>query len=461
MPNRRLAARWQVPLLIVSVIAMVALGFSLVRKALGDRIGADESVECAVRPCHLSFVDFRDATWRAASWFVTGNNPYDTQTYLEHFPNSLDYPTYAPGHLLLWAPLGWAGWDTATLLAAAVNLAVIVATGCWLGLRAAELLPARLVPAGREGATARAIMATWGVVLLLLSRPVTLAYYLGQPSVVYVLLGVPAIMVRNKYVGVILVAVCCMKPHIGLAVVVVLLARGAWRRAITGVALSAVLSLAAVPVMAGGLTGVPGWFSSLAANISESSSRRTEDWLDERIDIVGSLQHAGVGISTMVTVAVAVVGVVLAFILSRRMFTRSESIATLLGLSLITLTLYHLSYDAAWLIPPIVLGALEAARDRRLLIRILPALAMLFFGAAIAHYYVFDRIGTTMGIENFSIYLMRVLLFAGTVLLIVTLWPELRNRRDPRVRATRTAADHDRSDSGPGIDTPGADIAAT
>ena len=220
--KRRFDARWEIPLFVVSIAAMIALAVSLMRKALADRIDADGAVDCGKNLCHLSFVDFRDATWRPVSWFVMGNNPYDTQTYLQNFPHSLDYPTYAPGHLLLWAPLGWADWNTASVVAAIIGMTVIIATGCWLGLRVAENIPATLIPAGREGAIRRGMLATWGVILLLLSRPVSLAYYLGQPSIVYVLLAVPAIMVRNKYIGVILVALCCMKPHIGLAVVCLL-----------------------------------------------------------------------------------------------------------------------------------------------------------------------------------------------------------------------------------------------
>ncbi|WP_267626366.1 glycosyltransferase family 87 protein [Gordonia sputi] len=461
----RFANRWELPTLGASLAVAIALAFALARKTLADRIRADEAVECGAHLCHLSLVDFRDATWRPVTWFITGNNPYDTETYLQHFPNSLDYPTYAPGHLVLWAPLGWMDWRAAGLLETVVAMAVIVATGCWLGLRAAELTPAALIPAGREGAIKRAVAATWGAILLLLCRPVTLAYYLGQPSIVYVLLAVPAIMVRNKYIGVILVAVCCMKPHIGLAVVVVLLARGAWRRALIGVGFATLVSLAATPVMAGGISGVPGWFSSLVGNISESSTRRTTDWLDERIDIVGSLQHAGFGVSTLTTVAVAVAGVVAAYVVVRRTPFRFEWIAVLLGLSLITLTLYHLSYDAAWLIPPIVLGAFEVARDSRVRRRLAPGLVLLFIGAGISHYYAVDQLGQAFGVENFSIWLMRVLLVAGTVLVIAGLWAVLRTGRGAVIPVDAAGAGvqttHGHPTSTAGIDTPGADIAST
>ena len=463
--KRRFDARWEIPLFIVSIVAMIALAVSLMRKALADRIDADGAVDCGKNLCHLSFVDFRDATWRPVSWFVMGNNPYDTQTYLQHFPNSLDYPTYAPGHLLLWAPLGWADWNTASVVAAVIGMTVIIATGCWLGLRVAENIPATLIPAGREGAIRRGMLATWGVILLLLSRPVSLAYYLGQPSIVYVLLAVPAIMVRNKYIGVILVALCCMKPHIGLAVVVVLIAQSRWRRALLGVGLSAALSLAAVLVMAGGVSGVPRWVDSLVGNISESSSRRTADWLDERIDIVGSLQHAGLGISSATTVAIAIAGVVAAYFLVRRTSYRFESISVLLGLTLITVTLYHLSYDAAWLIAPIVLGSLEVASDPRLRKRLAPGLALLFFGAAISHYYIFDRLGNELGVANFSIWLMRVTLYAGAVLLIAGLWTVFRTRQHPHSSADnvdlRAHSAHAHPISAEASDTPGADIAAT
>ena len=66
--KRRFDARWEIPLFVVSIAAMIALAVSLMRKALADRIDADGAVDCGKNLCHLSFVDFRDATWRPVSW---------------------------------------------------------------------------------------------------------------------------------------------------------------------------------------------------------------------------------------------------------------------------------------------------------------------------------------------------------------------------------------------------------
>lgn len=401
----------------VSVVGVAALGGAWAAKAWTHRIGAGQNPVCGQPLCSLSMVDFRDATWRPSGWFLDGHNPYDTADYLAHFPNSLDYPTYLPGHLVLWSPLGSVDWSTAVVLDIAINLLVVLAVGTWTGLTALRSLRPHGRLAAVDGVTAACAMTA----LLLITRPLTLGVFLGQPSVVYALLAVPAVLTRRRIPAILLVAIVCLKPQAGIAVIVVLLARRQWRRAAAGVALAGVVSLAAVPVLAGGLGRIGGFVTGVRDNVRTASSIRSSEWLAERIDIAGALDHLGLRPSTAATAAIIVAGLVLAYFVVGHLTPVFPFTATLLGFGVVTIAIYHNAYDAVWLIPLCVLSGVElfGTPDRRLL-HAVPGWLLIFFGAGFAHYYIIDRLGS--GLPDASIWLMRASLCLGAVWLATVVW---------------------------------------
>lgn len=417
---RAVLSRHYRPLVVTStVLAMAVTAWLIVFlaiKAWTRRITPTTVAPCTEPGCQLgSFADFRDATWRPVAYFLSGRNPYDSVAYLSEFPYSQDYPTYAPGHLLTWAPVGWLDWDAAVIADCLINVLVITGVGAWAGV---TCLRAWWRPAYGAGPSRTLLMlaATCGVFTLWFSRVVSVAAHWGQPSVVYTLLAVPAVLTRNRWVAVAFTALTCMKPQVGVVVVIILLAQKRWRTAGLGVALAAATSMIAVLTLPGGIVD---WFQTLRHNIAEASARRAHEWLGERVDIVGALQDVGVRVGEMESAAIGILGFLLAYAAARWAVHRGlPYTAAVLGFGIGLMCIYHLSYDSAWLIVPVVLAAVELyRRSHRTFLATAPALVMLFLAPFASRYHAVDQVFGT----GASILLIRVLMLVGLVGLAVGL----------------------------------------
>jgi hypothetical protein len=412
-------------------------------KAWTRRITPTTVAPCTEPGCQLgSFADFRDATWRPVTYFLSGRDPYDSAAYLAEFPYSQDYPTYAPGHLLAWLPVGSLDWDAAVVADLLINIVVITAVGAWAGV---TCLRAWWRPAygPSPSRTLLTLAATCGVFILWFSRVVSVAAHWGQPSVVYTLLAVPAVLTRNRWVAVVFTALTCMKPQVGVVVVLILLAQKRWRTAGLGVGLAAVLSMTAVLILTGGPSGVAGWLATLRGNIAAASDRRSREWLGERVDIVGALQDVGVRVGDMESAAISILGFALAYAAARWAVRRDlPYTAAVMGFGIGLVCIYHLSYDAAWLVVPVLFAAAELhRRSRRIFVVTVPALAMLLLAPLASRYHAVDEVFGT----GASILLIRVLMMVGLVGLAVGL---LLTRHTATPDVPQNAADDDAAVAG-------------
>lgn len=410
-----------------AVLASVSAGCLIVYLALKawvQRIGEYTVAPCTDPGCQLgSFADFRDATWQPVWWFLSGHDPYNSGAYLSQFPYAQDFPTYAPGHLAVWLPVGWLNWDAAVMADLLVNVVVVTAVGAWGGIRALQLW----MPAWRSRPSVPLLVlsAASGVLLLWSSRAVSLAAHWGQPSVVYTVLAAPAVLVRDRRLAIALVALTCMKPQIGIVVLVVLLAQRRWREAVAGAGIAAAVSTVVVAVLSTRSGGLASWLTNLRENVVESADRRAHEWLGERIDLAGTLQDAGFSLAGYHSLLIALAGLGLAFAAVRWAARRDLPYTSVtLGFAIGTISIYHLGYDTAWLVIPTVLAAAELAkRGKRVFLATSPALSALLVAPVAARYHVIDE---AFGAGT-SINLMRGLLICGIAGLMVGLLVTLRD----------------------------------
>lgn len=437
--SRSIAGR-RVAMALTAGSAIVLTVFNAL-KVWSERTRWDAQAPCPTPGCRdAAMVDFRDTIWLPTKWLLAGGDPYDGAAYAAQFPFAQDFPTYAPGHLAVWLPFGALPWQIAVSLAVMVNAAVVVAVGAWAGVRCLQQWRA---PAPVDRAE-RITAAAAGVTVLWLARTVADAVGYGQPSVLYGLLAAPALLVRRPSVAVLCTAVTCLKPHIGVFVVITLLAQKRWRTAAFGATLAGGVSLAVAVWAAGGPSGLIPWLHTLAGNAGGSSARRAVEYLGERIDVVGSALDHGLSVGGWATVAGLAAGVI-AMVVAVRAAERLglPLIGVVSALSIALLAFYHISYDAMWLLAPTALAgtAVCKAGDRDVRRAMLPGLAALGIAAFAARWHPIDVVvgpGTTIAV-------MRILLLLGTAALALGLWRIGRRPSDlgstewtPRTRARWT-----------------------
>ncbi|WP_193045965.1 glycosyltransferase 87 family protein [Mycolicibacterium baixiangningiae] len=411
---------------VVGIALATALSMFYAVKMWTGRITALTPAPCATPGClDGTLVDFRDTVWLPTRWFLVGNDPYDTAVYAAQFPYAQDFPTYAPAHLALWLPFGRLPWDVAAAADILVNVAVVAAVGAWAGMRVMRLWCAP----GTPDRTSLLAAGSLGIALTWLARTAADGASHGQPSVVYALLAAPALLSRRPWVAVVLTAVTCLKPQIGLFVVVILLAQRRWRIAAAAVLLAAAVSAATGLVLARNSGGIGAWLQTLLGNASSAEAIRTVDYLDERVDLMGALLHAGVPAAGWMSLLFLVTGLAVAYAVAHRLDRRAlPNTAVLLGLGIGLMAFYHISYDAMWLLAPVALAATELLRTggRRAAVVTAPGLVALAAACWASRWHPLEL----MFGDGSTIWIMRALVGTGLALLTVGIWRLLRQPTD-------------------------------
>lgn len=403
--------RRSIAVAVLAVAAAVGLTARYAVKFWSDRIA-----ETAAPPfLGGTFGDLRDATWLPVQAALSGVNPYDTATYLQLHPYTQDFPTYTPAHLALWLPMGWLDFGTAIVVYLVVSVLVITAVGTWGGLRVLRTWR----PDNRDRTVAVAAAAT-GVAVLWLARTVTAAVGPGQPSVVYALAAAPAVLgVRHRWADALLIALTCLKPQVGLVVVLIVLAQRRWGDAVRGVAVVTAASVAVGIAIGGGVAGLPQFVGQFLANARSAGTIRTGAvTVEERIDVEAGLRAVGAEPNGAVLALIAVIGLVLCVLVVRWAAARElPAVGALLGLAIGLLPIYHISYDAMWLLVPAGVAAAELYQraGARLLAPCLPGLLLLTASSVVARWHGFDvlfGVGTGVSVQ-------RLMLLAGLVALVI------------------------------------------
>ncbi|MFS0897883.1 glycosyltransferase family 87 protein [Mycolicibacterium litorale] len=408
----------------LGVAVALALSVFYAVKMWTERITATTPAPCPTPGClDGTLVDFRDTVWLPTRWLLGGGDPYNTAVYAAQFDYAQDYPTYAPAHLALWLPFGRMPWDIAAAADVLVNVSVVAAVGAWAGIRVIRLWTAPAIP----GRSALLAAASSGVALIWLARTAADGASHGQPSVVYALLAAPALLSRSPCAAATLSAITCLKPQIGLFVVVLLLAQRRWRVAVAAVLLAGGVSVAVALFLARGPAGFGAWLGTLLDNASSAEAIRTVDYLDERVDLAGALLHAGAPLPGWASLALLAVGLAAAYTLARRLHRRDlPATAVLTGLSIGLLAFYHISYDAMWMLAPIALAAVELWRrgGRQAAVVAGPGLAALAVACWASRWHPLESV---FG-DGSTIWVMRVLVVVGALLLAAGTWALPRGR---------------------------------
>ncbi|BBY17245.1 hypothetical protein MLIT_28370 [Mycolicibacterium litorale] len=416
MPNvlRRPSPGALVALLGITMASSLTIFYAA--KLWTERITAITPAPCRTPGClDGTLVDFRDTVWLPTRWLLSGNDPYNTALYSAHFPYAQDYPTYAPAHLALWMPFGRLPWEAAAAADVVLNIVVVAAVGAWAGMRAARLWTAP----GTPGRTALVGAGSLGVALVWLARTAADGASHGQPSVVYALLAAPALLSRSPWVATPLAAVTCLKPQIGIFVVVLLLAQRRWRVAGSAVLLAGGVSTVTALFLADGRLGA--WLETLLSNASSAEAIRTVDYLDERVDLTGALLDAGLPVPGWTSPVVLLAGLSAAYLLARRLDRRLlPHTAVLIGLSIGLMAFYHISYDAMWMLAPIALAAAELWRSgaRRARAWSAPGLVALAVACWASRWHPLELL---FG-DGSTIWIMRALVVVGVALLVAGTW---------------------------------------
>jgi hypothetical protein len=357
--------------------------------------------------------DFRDTVWLPTRDFLGGGNPYDTLTYLERHPSAQEFGPYTPGHLLLWSPMGLIPWDVATAIYLVLSGLVVCAVGAWGGARVLRQVRPR------AGAGELVTASAAGVIVLWLTRTVLASVSPGQPSTFYSLLAVPAVIgIRSKLGTAFLVGVACMKPQIGLPVLVILLAQRRTAALVSGLGVATVLSVPAVLLLAHGPAGLPAWTSTFLRSAEMS---RVSPYTGGaaatlyRIDLEALGLSLGRAISTPALAAITVSTLILGWGAQRagdRLGVRY--VGTTLALAVGLLPLSHGYYDACWLVIPLALAVAQLAPwgTRAIRFSLAPGLVLL----TLTQFTSSPRIDSVLG-HGFGVAAERALLLGGVLAL--------------------------------------------
>jgi hypothetical protein len=203
-----------------------------------------------------AMADFRDTVYWPVRDLASGHDPYDPRGYRERRPVAQELDLYAPAHLALHAPFAVPPYRVAEGLWFAVLVCLVVAFGAVV-LRALDLpvLPATVAALGAA---------------LLLTEPGQAAVYVGQLDPETVLGCALAIVWARTRPGIAAagLALAMLKPQFGVPLAILLLARGATRPVLRGVAIAAAVSLPVVVLLVRAAGGIGGFADDLRANVA-------------------------------------------------------------------------------------------------------------------------------------------------------------------------------------------------
>jgi Protein of unknown function (DUF2029). len=312
--------------------------------------------------------DFRDAIYYPVVALRDGVNPYNVDSYYQHYPVGQEFPLYTPIHLLVNAPLLLFSFSTARAVNFGWNLFLVLG----LAATALRLAGMRLSTAGVFG------LGT----LILLSDPGKFDLRTGQPTLMIVIAVSLALRARRNpastedsersipsaalpiVVGAVALAVVWTKPTFAIPLTVLLLVRGRTRVAALGTTLGIALSAVVLPSLvnaAGGLNRLVQSWQDSARVTSRSKQSKLGSGL--RIDVANTFVrvthlHPSETVGAIGGLLLLAAGAWLVWKLHRRDpdGDREELVITL-GCLLILTSAYHVPYDYLLLVGPLLMLA--------------------------------------------------------------------------------------------------------
>jgi Glycosyltransferase family 87 len=209
---------------------------------------------------HWGMQDFRDAVYYPVVALLDGANPYDIHHQRETYPVGIKFPPYSPVTLALHLPLGLLPFEAAEAAYFLLTLVLV-------------LVVAR-VSLEASGVEPRAERVFALATLVLLTRPGHQNLLVGQVTLEVVLgtyLALRWAFARPWLAG-LGVAVATLKPTYGGPLVLLLLARGAFRATAIGVAIGGIVSAVVALVLAHAAGGLVPLLGSLLENLNDPAT---------------------------------------------------------------------------------------------------------------------------------------------------------------------------------------------
>lgn len=304
--------------------------------------------------------DFRDTVILPARALAQRINPYDITPYRQAFPHAQEFDPYAPWWLTVVSPLARLEWGHAALVWS-VGLA-LATSGCaaWAGLQAwrhlRDFRPV-VMPCSR------AALGLWLAAFVAFQwfwRPTTVGQGLGNVGALAGLAALLAVLGKQDRWHSVFLAVAWVKPQFGIPVVLILLARGHWRRALGGTLLAAVGSLPMVVQLSMAHGGLASLVRTVVNSATHLSNRSGGEPLEGRIDVAALFNVLGLHSGTLLPMAAGAVLLVAAAWLARHVAGDRPGAASLWVCLGLLVGFPHLHYDLAMLAPLVPWAVVEA-----------------------------------------------------------------------------------------------------
>ncbi len=242
------ATRW--------LTALSIAAFALVVLASCIRLAQHVNVPGEVGSGNWALVDFRDAVYYPTVSFLSGENPYDTEKFLSHFPVENAFPPFTPLFLLTHAPF-------ALLPHAPAQLLYFVITALLTVVLAAFTLKTC-------GANVNVASVAGLSTIILASRPGHWNLMLGQVTLEFVLAVYVALSFgrRSAWLSGLALAWATMKPTYGLPLVALMLAQRFYRPVLIGIGLTAIATLPLTLALAHAAGGVAPLITSMTGSFA-------------------------------------------------------------------------------------------------------------------------------------------------------------------------------------------------
>jgi len=227
-------------------------------------------------------VDLRDALWQPIRDLFRGHNPYDAPAYVARYPGAGEFDVYAPGWLLVAAPIAALPWKAAVVAWSCVTQIMVVILAIFT-CRVARLpklpwvLPIVLV-------------------IILRAYPEYIAQLGGNPSALVAPFAAIALWrARDDWATAVLLAIAMFKPQFGIPVAAALLAAGRWRGVVRSLSITVVASIAPLAIAVHNAGGVSDFVASIGRNLDYASTSPETGVVGaslRRVDAAALLGHA-------------------------------------------------------------------------------------------------------------------------------------------------------------------------
>lgn len=319
--------------------------------------------EDAIYPYDNSILtDFRDTVLLPARALAQGVDPYNIEQYTQLFPHAQEFDPYMPWWLSLTSPLAHLSWGQMTLVWSMIMAVATSLCAYWAGRGVALALKERDTPLPRWIEQLAPSPVVWGLAFVCIQwlwRPTTVGQGLGNIGALAGLFALLALMGDDDRWNCAFLALAWVKPQFGIPLVIILLARGQWRRAVGGTSLAIVASLPMVVQV----SMIEGGFGRLVAvvldAVSHLGARSGGEPFEGRIDVARTIAAMGFNVGSILPMIVGAVVLVIAALAVRPLASSRP------GMSLLLLTLGlligfpHLHYDLAMLCPVVLWAGVE------------------------------------------------------------------------------------------------------